>query len=356
MRVEKNDMLEKRFVEKIGQKSFEYASIDELIKFQNKILKESSFLKDAYKFRLYHRRWKKQKVKLREIGGIKDFNKLPYLTDRDINEVYEKSINKIIFKEPQTWFYEKEGKRWVPYSKEDVKIFLRLIDRVFNAANLEDKDVVLNVAYSAPSLGDMLPYLMAYSQIIKGKDGVKTEIISISLDLLESGVNRLDFTERRKPNVLLMKPSAALKIRSFFRKKPGDIKKAIFYGEKLEKHRKKIIEYYGNIEVFEMYTSIDNITFSIECNVHNGIHLWLDTCIPEIIPMKELEKENTEPGYKPDAMNICYAKNGEIGELVLTVFRESLPLIRYRTGNIVRLICREKCKCGRSHPKIKFIN
>jgi len=349
-------MIEKKFMEEIGREDLEYAPLDRLIKFQNKILRESSFLKDAYKSKLYHKKWKKLKVKPNNIQGIKDLNKLPYITDEEIDELYKKNINKTIFHAPQVWFYEKGGKRWVPYGKNDVKIFLRLIDRMFRITNLGDKDVVLNVAYSAPSLGDILPYLMAYSQIMKGRKGVKTEIISISLDLLESGVNRLDFTERRKPTVLLMKPSVALKIRGFLKKTPENIKKAIFYGENLEKYRDEIISYYGGIELFEMYTTIDNITFSLECEAHDGIHLWLDGCIPEIIPLDELEKEKVKTVYMPHAINICYAENGEIGELVLTVFRESLPLVRYRTGNIVKLISNKKCKCGRSHPRIKLIN
>jgi len=349
-------MIEEKIMREIGCKDLEYASLDELIKFQNRIIEESSFLRDAYKSKLYRKKWRKMKVRLSKIQSIRDLNKLPYITDKEIDDLYKKSINKIISHAPQVWFYEKNGKRWVPYSKNDVKVFLRLIDRVFRMTGLDDKDIVLNVAYSAPSLGDMLPYLMAYSQMMKDGEGVKTEIISISLDLLESGVNRLDFTEKRMPTVLLMKPSAALKIREFLKRPPENIKKAIFYGENLEKYRGEITRYYGRIEIFEMYTSIDNITFSLECNEHNGIHLWLDICIPEIIPMSELEREKINPEYKPSATNICNAEEGETGELVLTVFRESLPLIRYRTGNIVKLISNKKCRCGRFHPRIKIIN
>jgi phenylacetate-CoA ligase len=355
MRDEK--MFAKKDIEKIGSKDMEYAPVGDIIKFQEKLLMESDFLKNVYKSKLYHKKWKKQKIDIREIRSIADLNRLPYLTPDDIKKLYSKSINKIAFCTPQTWFYDKENKNkiWIPYSSRDIRILLRLIDRVFRVAGIKDDDIILNVAYSAPSLGDMLPYLMAYSQIMKGKNGVKAEIISVSLDLLESGVNRLDFTERRKPTMLMMKPSAALKIRKYLKKPLDKLRIAIFYGENFEKYRKKILNYYKNLEVYESYTNIENISFNMECNAHKGIHIWLDICIPEIISVEELEKEKADLSYKPKAVNIYDAKEGTTGELVLTIFRESLPLVRYRTGDIVKVVSNKKCKCGRTHPRIKLI-
>ena len=93
-------MIEKKFMEEIGREDLEYAPLDRLIKFQNKILRESSFLKDAYKSKLYHKKWKKLKVKPNNIQGIKDLNKLPYITDEEIDKLYKKNINKTRFPIP----------------------------------------------------------------------------------------------------------------------------------------------------------------------------------------------------------------------------------------------------------------
>jgi phenylacetate-CoA ligase len=69
-----------------------------------------------------------------------------------------------------------------------------------------------------------------------------------------------------------------------------------------------------------------------ECHYHQGLHIAEDHFIPEII-----NPTTGEP--LPD---------GEVGELVLTcVTKEALPLLRYRTRDLTRLL-REPCLCGRT--------
>src|SRR5262249_52449514 len=71
---------------------------------------------------------------------------------------------------------------------------------------------------------------------------------------------------------------------------------------------------------------------AVECTQKQGLHIFEDHFIPEII-----DPETCEP--LPD---------GEMGELVLTcVTKEALPLLRYRTRDRTRLF-REPCACGRT--------
>lgn len=75
---------------------------------------------------------------------------------------------------------------------------------------------------------------------------------------------------------------------------------------------------------------------AFECPEQNGLHLWEDCYIMEII-----DPETLEP--VPD---------GEIGELVLTTLdRDAMPLIRYRTRDLTRILPGE-CPCGRTHRRI----
>ncbi|MBQ2591230.1 MAG: phenylacetate--CoA ligase [Paludibacteraceae bacterium] len=75
---------------------------------------------------------------------------------------------------------------------------------------------------------------------------------------------------------------------------------------------------------------------AFECKEQNGMHIWEDYYIVEIVDPKTLEPV-------PD---------GEIGELVLTtVNREAMPLLRYRTRDLTRIIPGE-CPCGRHHKRI----
>ena len=78
---------------------------------------------------------------------------------------------------------------------------------------------------------------------------------------------------------------------------------------------------------------------SVECPAKQGMHIFEDHFIPEIV-----DPDTNEP--LPD---------GEIGELILTcVTKEALPLIRYRTRDRTRLV-REKCDCGRTSARMERV-
>ena len=75
---------------------------------------------------------------------------------------------------------------------------------------------------------------------------------------------------------------------------------------------------------------------AFECTEQNGLHIWEDYVIVEIIDPVTLEPV-------PD---------GTIGELVLTTInREAMPLFRYRTRDLTRIIP-GTCPCGRTHKRL----
>ncbi|MBD5417884.1 MAG: phenylacetate--CoA ligase [Desulfovibrio sp.] len=74
---------------------------------------------------------------------------------------------------------------------------------------------------------------------------------------------------------------------------------------------------------------------AIDCDAHDGLHYWADLFIIEVLDPQTLEPV-------PD---------GEVGEMVVTSLRkEAVPLIRYRTHDLTRLIPGE-CACGLSMPR-----
>lgn len=77
----------------------------------------------------------------------------------------------------------------------------------------------------------------------------------------------------------------------------------------------------------------------IECEAQSGLHIWEDAYILEII---DPETGRTLP-------------DGEVGELVMTTLtREGMPLLRYRTHDLTRIIPGD-CACGRRHRRIDRI-
>ena len=86
-------------------------------------------------------------------------------------------------------------------------------------------------------------------------------------------------------------------------------------------------DYYGLAEICP--------GMSPECEAKDGIHFCEDHVIVEV-----LDPETKEP-----------VADGEAGVLVLTdLSREAVPLLRYWTNDLVRLV-RERCACGRTHAR-----
>ena len=75
---------------------------------------------------------------------------------------------------------------------------------------------------------------------------------------------------------------------------------------------------------------------AVECPSHNGMHLRVTDFLIEII---SLDEQKVLPA-------------GEVGEIVLTTLtRKTMPLIRYRTGDVGYLVS-EICKCGSVFPRL----
>jgi phenylacetate-coenzyme A ligase PaaK-like adenylate-forming protein len=93
-----------------------------------------------------------------------------------------------------------------------------------------------------------------------------------------------------------------------------------------------------------------------ECASHQGMHVFLDGCLPEIIPETELERQKEDPAHRSQAVPLWNARPGLVGELVLTNFAQAFPLVRYRTADLVRVESTAPCACGRSHPRIHTLH
>ncbi len=104
-----------------------------------------------------------------------------------------------------------------------------------------------------------------------------------------------------------------------------------------EEQRKRIEELLG-LKAYNCFgmSEMNGPGVAFECQEQNGLHIWEDMVIVEII-----NPETLEP-----------VKDGEVGEMVLTTLtREAMPLIRYRTRDLTNFLSGE-CPCGRTHRRI----
>jgi phenylacetate-CoA ligase len=116
------------------------------------------------------------------------------------------------------------------------------------------------------------------------------------------------------------------------------LKRGIFGAEPWSQQMRQRIEKDLNLEAFDIYglTELCGPGVSVECPEHNGLHVWEDHFIVEII-----DSNTGEP--LPD---------GQEGELVFTALSKTgLPVLRYRTFDISK-ITQEKCACGRTHARM----
>jgi len=119
------------------------------------------------------------------------------------------------------------------------------------------------------------------------------------------------------------------------------IRQAYLGAEPYSEGVKKKIESLWNLKAFNSYgmSEMNGPGVAFECTYRTGMHLWEDFYIPEVIDPDTGEQ-------LPD---------GEEGELVLThINREAMPIIRYRTRDLTRIVPGE-CECGRTHRRIERI-
>lgn len=104
--------------------------------------------------------------------------------------------------------------------------------------------------------------------------------------------------------------------------------------------RQRIQQLFG-VKAFNSYglSEMNGPGVAFECEHQTGLHLWEDAFLLEIL----------------DPQTLAPVPDGEEGEVVLTTLdREAMPLIRYRTRDLARIIPGD-CPCGRTHRRLSRI-
>ena len=107
-----------------------------------------------------------------------------------------------------------------------------------------------------------------------------------------------------------------------------------------EEHRRRIEDSFG-VKAYNSFglSEMNGPGVAFECMEQNGLHVWEDAYVVEIVDPKTLQP----------------VTDGEIGELVMTTLdRQAMPVIRYRTRDLTRFLP-GACACGRTHRRIDRI-
>ena len=107
-----------------------------------------------------------------------------------------------------------------------------------------------------------------------------------------------------------------------------------------QEHRLRIEEMFG-VKAYNSFglTEMNGPGVAFECTEQNGLHIWEDAFVVEII----------------DPVSLQPVADGEVGELVMTTLdRQAMPVIRFRTRDLTRFLP-GACPCGRTHRRIERI-
>ncbi len=278
-------------------------------------------------------------VKPEDIKSLDDLKRLPFTTKQDLRDTYPFGMFTIPL-EQVVRVHASSGTTGKPtvvgYSKRDIEIWSDLMARSLAAAGVSKGDVIQN----AYGYGLFTGGLGAHY----GGEKLGATVIPISGGNTKKQIMiMVDFGS----TVLTATPSYTLYLAETLKEmgiKREDLKLrvGILGAEPWSDEMRKAIEEKLGIDAIDIYglSEIMGPGVAIECiEAKKGLHIWEDAFIPEIID--------------PDTGEVL--PDGEEGELVITTIqKEAIPLIRYRTRDITRLI-KEPCKCGRTHKRIERI-
>ena len=140
-----------------------------------------------------------------------------------------------------------------------------------------------------------------------------------------------------------MIPSYALYMASYLEKHGVDpstlpVRIAVIGAEPHTEEIRHKVEKLLDLKAYNSYglSEMNGPGVAFECEYQDGMHLWEDAFIGEIV-----DPETGE--LLPD---------GEVGELVLTTLdRRGMPILRYKTRDLTRFLPGQ-CRCGRTHRRL----
>lgn len=271
-----------------------------------------------------------------DIRTVEDLRKLPFTYKQDLRDTYPYGLFAVPMEDVVRIHASTgtTGKRTVVgYTSKDIDTWAEIIARCLTSAGAGKSDFV-HVAYGYGLFTGGLG-------VHYGAEKIGATVIPVSGGNTKRQIEIMrDFGS----TILTCTPSYALYLAETMKemgidpKKDLKLKAGVFGAEPWTEEMRREIETQIGIKALDIYglSEIIGPGVAIECECQNGMHIQEDHFIVEII-----DPETEEP-----------LPIGSEGELVFTcITKEALPLIRYRTRDICRLIG-DKCPCGRTQIRM----
>ncbi len=273
-----------------------------------------------------------------DLKSLEDLRSLPFTDKDDLRDNYPFGLFAVPMREIVRIHASSgtTGKSTVVgYTAEDIDVWADLVARTIVAAGGTPDDIVhVSYGYGLFTGGLGLHY---------GAEKLGATALPMSGGNTKRQVRMMvDFGS----TILCCTPSYALNIAEVMRemgirREQLKLKSAILGAEPWSDEMRRQIESELTVSAHDIYglSEVVGPGVSIECSEKNGLHVFEDCFIPEVI----------------DPASGRVLPPGEKGELVFTnINKQGLALIRYRTRDISRLFV-EPCACGRTHARMERV-
>ena len=284
----------------------------------------------------YKKRFEEIGLKPEDIKSLDDLKKIPFTTKQDLRDTYPFGMASIPLKDCVR-LHSSSGTTGNPtvilHSQKDLDEWANAVARCLWMVGLRPDDVFQNSSgygmftgglgfqYGAERLG-MLTVPAAAGNSLRQIKFI-TDFGTTAIHAIPSYVTRLKEVMDQQG----IDPQRDTKLKTL-----------VIGAEPHSEEQRKRIEKMMGVKAYNSFgmSEMCGPGVAFECKEQNGLHIWEDYYIVEIV-----DPETLEP-----------VPEGEIGEMVLTTLnREAMPLLRYRTRDLTRILGHD-CPCGRHHVRL----
>ena len=316
------------------QEEIETMNRSDLEELQLKRLKKT--IESAKNSSHYGKLFSELNITSENIHSLDDLRKIPFTTKDDLRNCYPFGMASIPLKDCVR-VHSSSGTTGNPtvvlHSKKDLDEWANQVARCMYMVGLRDTDVFQNTSGYGMFTGGL------------GFQYGAEKLGALTVPAAAGNTKRqIKFITDFGTTCLHIIPSYATRLAEVFYelgidpRKETKLKTICIGAEPHSEEQRKRIEQLLGVKAYNCFgmSEMNGPGVAFECTEQNGLHIWEDYVIVEIIDPVTLEPV-------PD---------GTIGELVLTTInREAMPLFRYRTRDLTRIIP-GTCPCGRTHKRL----
>jgi phenylacetate-CoA ligase len=276
----------------------------------------------------YQRKLAEANISPASIRSLDDLDKIPFTYKKDLREGYPFGFL-AVSRQQVVRIHTTSGTTGkatvVGYTRADLDNWSELIARNLTMVGLRQGDVFQNaVNYGLFTGGLGFHYgaeKMGLTVIPAATGNTKRQIEMIQ----DFGVNAIHCTPSYAMHLAEVAESMDAKMDS--------LTTGIFGAEPWSENMRRELEARLEVKAYDSYglSEMYGPGVAFECLERDGLHIWHDSYLVEIIDPRTGERLG----------------EGERGEMVITpLVKEAMPLLRYRTGDITKLM-EDECGCGR---------